>query len=37
MTNKLSAEIDTRKKFTKTELINRIKEITDFCLKKWWC
>ncbi|MBT1708415.1 DUF262 domain-containing protein [Fulvivirgaceae bacterium PWU5] len=37
MTNKLSAEIDTSKKFTKTELINRTKEIADFCLKKWWC
>jgi len=35
MTKKLSSEIDTNKKFTKTELQARTTDITNYCITRW--
>ena len=37
MTKIIGSEIDTMKKFTKSELNQRTKQIAEYCLERWWC
>lgn len=36
MTKKVASEIDTKKSFTKQEIISRTKELADYCSDRWW-
>jgi uncharacterized protein with ParB-like and HNH nuclease domain len=36
MTKKVAAEIDSAKTFTKFELIERTKELANYCTQRWW-
>ena len=36
MTKKLASEIDTIKGFYKNSLLNRTKNLAEYCLERWW-
>ena len=37
MTKKVGSEIDSKKSFTKKELIERTKVLAEYCIGRWWC
>ncbi len=37
MTKKVGSEIDSKKSFTKKELIERTNVLAEYCIGRWWC